>query len=104
DGTVVPCCVDFNAKNGLGNVDQTPLRAIWTGARLTALRAALASRDRAHIDAQTGCAGCSQLSQSGLPLGKQAQLVRMALGEFAARVADGSAMPRASRTGREGPQ
>lgn len=89
DGTVVPCCVDFNAKNRLGNVDETPLRAIWRGATLAALRRTLRTRDRARICAGTGCAGCSQLGQPALPLDKKAQLVRMALGELAGRFADG---------------
>lgn len=89
DGTAVPCCVDFNAKNRLGNVDQTSLQTLWNGPELAALRAALATRDRARIDAATGCAGCSQLRQPALPAGKQLQLVRMALGEFRARLADG---------------
>ena len=89
DGTAVPCCVDFNAKNPLGNVDVTPLREIWSGAVLASLRKSLATCDREHIGATTGCAGCSQLSQPALPLDKKLQLVRMALGEFRARLADG---------------
>ncbi len=89
DGTVVPCCVDFNAKNNLGNVDVTPLREIWAGKTLTALRAALATRDHGHIAATTGCAGCSHLAQPALPPDKRLQAVRMALGQFQARLADG---------------
>jgi len=89
DGEVVPCCVDFNAKNSLGNVDQTPLRAIWGGHRLRALRRALDTRDRARIGESTGCAGCSQLGQPAIPAGKRLQLVQMALGELGARLADG---------------
>jgi hypothetical protein len=89
DGTAVPCCVDFNAKNVLGNVDSTPLREIWNGAPLAALRASLATRDRDRIEATTGCAGCSQLGQPALPLEKKLQLARMALGELRARFSDG---------------
>ena len=89
DGTAVPCCVDFNAKNPLGNVDQTPLREIWNGAALASLRRSLATRDREHIEATTGCAGCSQLSRPALPLDKKLQLVRMAFGELRARLSDG---------------
>ncbi|MFT3769677.1 MAG: radical SAM protein [Minicystis sp.] len=89
DGTVVPCCVDFNAKNRLGNIDESPIRDIWHGEALSALRRALRTRDRQTICAQTGCAGCSQLGQPALPLDKKAQLVRMALGELAGRFADG---------------
>ncbi len=88
DGTAVPCCVDFNAKNALGNVDATPLRDLWTGAALASLRDSLASCDRDRIAASTGCAGCSHLTHSALPLGKKLQLVRMALGEFRARLSD----------------
>ena len=86
DGTAVPCCVDFNAKNPLGNVDVTPLRDIWNGPALVSLRRSLATRDRDRINASTGCAGCSQLTQPALPLGKKLQLARMALGEFRARL------------------
>jgi len=88
DGTVVPCCVDFNAKNALGNVDVTPLREIWTSSRLASLRAALATRDHEHIAATTGCAGCSHLAQPALPLDKRLQAVRMTLGQLRARFSD----------------
>jgi len=88
DGTAVPCCVDFNAKNVLGNVDQTPLREIWAGPAITALRRTLATRDLTRIAAGTGCAGCSQLSRPALPLDKKLQLARMALSEFRVRLAD----------------
>jgi iron-sulfur cluster protein len=81
--------VDFNAKNRLGNVDDTPLRAIWNGEVLASLRRNLRTRDRARIETTTGCAGCSQLTTPALPVGKKVQLVRMALGEFCARLADG---------------
>lgn len=34
DGTVSPCCRDFDCEIRLGNVLDTPLAALWTGARL----------------------------------------------------------------------
>lgn len=89
DGTAVPCCADFNGKNALGNVDDTPLREIWNGHQLAALRRSLATCSRDHIDATTGCAGCSALSEPALPLRKKLQLVRMAVGEFGAQFSDG---------------
>jgi radical SAM protein with 4Fe4S-binding SPASM domain len=89
DGTAVPCCEDFNAKNALGNVDVTSLREIWNGAALASLRQALATRDRDHIDARTGCAGCSHLSEPEAPLNYKLQLARMVLGEYRARLSDG---------------
>lgn len=89
DGTAVPCCADFNAKNALGNVDVTPLRDIWNGEELAALRRSLATCSRDHIDATTGCAGCSSLSQPALSLEKKVQLARMAIGEFGSQFADG---------------
>jgi len=89
DGTAVPCCADFNAKNALGNVDVTSLRDLWNGAELAGLRRSLATCSRDHIDATTGCAGCSSLSQPALSLEKKLQLVQMAIGEFGAQFADG---------------
>lgn len=89
DGTVVPCCADFNAKNALGNMDVTPLRDIWNGLELATLRRSLATCSREHIDATTGCAGCSSLSQPALSLEKKLQLARMAIGEFGSQFADG---------------
>ena len=89
DGTAVPCCADFNGKNALGNFDVTSLRDLWTGAELATLRRSLATCSRDHIEATTGCAGCSYLSRSALPLHKQVQLVRLAIGEFRSRFSDG---------------
>jgi radical SAM protein with 4Fe4S-binding SPASM domain len=88
NGMAVPCCVDFSGKNALGNVDTTPLRELWNGAEIAALRRSLATRDRHQIEATTGCAGCSYLSQPALPLRKKAQLVRMLIGEFRSRFLD----------------
>jgi len=89
DGTVLPCCEDFNAKNPLGDVNVTPLREIWGGAPIESLRRALATCDREHINATTGCAGCGNLSQPLMPLRYRLQLVRMIAGEFRARLTDG---------------
>jgi len=89
NGMAVPCCVDFNGKNALGNVDTTPLRELWNGAELAALRRSLATCNRDQIEATTGCTGCSYLSQPALPLRKTAQLVRMAIGEVRSRFSDG---------------
>jgi radical SAM protein with 4Fe4S-binding SPASM domain len=89
DGTVVPCCVDFNAKNVIGNIDATPLRELWHGGTMTSLRKALRSRDPRRIEETTGCAGCSMLAAPTLSRGTKAQLVRQAMMELRARVADG---------------
>ena len=88
DGTVLPCCEDFNAKNALGNVDETPLREVWTGANVVALRDALATRERDHIEACTGCAGCSHLSQPEAGWDYKLQLARFMFGQFWARYGD----------------
>ena len=39
DGTVVPCCLDKDAVIALGNVHQTPLQEILSGARAERMRA-----------------------------------------------------------------
>jgi len=38
DGTVVPCCFDFNNKYVCGDLNKQSLREIWTGERMVSLR------------------------------------------------------------------
>ncbi len=38
DGTVVPCCRDYNAENALGSVRRSSLREIWNGPGCEKLR------------------------------------------------------------------
>ena len=38
DGTVVPCCLDYNNKLVLGNVKDQTLTEIWNGPRMKELR------------------------------------------------------------------
>jgi radical SAM protein with 4Fe4S-binding SPASM domain len=38
DGSVVPCCLDFNDEHVLGNVNKESLQEIWSGERFQAFR------------------------------------------------------------------
>jgi radical SAM protein with 4Fe4S-binding SPASM domain len=38
DGTIVPCCVDWNGRMPLGNINETSARKIWHGDKITWLR------------------------------------------------------------------
>ncbi|MEI6970371.1 MAG: AMP-binding protein [bacterium] len=38
DGTVVPCCRDYNGINALGNVHDSSLKSIWNGPAAAAIR------------------------------------------------------------------
>ncbi|MGO4044268.1 radical SAM/SPASM domain-containing protein [Actinomyces johnsonii] len=57
DGTVVPCCKDFDAKAPLGNAFEQDLGEIWNGDVVQSMR-------RSHIDSNYGafslCANCSE--------------------------------------------
>jgi len=43
DGTVVPCCIDFNGTLALGNVKENSFLSVWNGDRANNLRAMLKS-------------------------------------------------------------
>ena len=38
DGSIVPCCFDYNKKNVFGNIFQQPLEEIWLGEEFTQFR------------------------------------------------------------------
>lgn len=38
DGTVVPCCRDYNSVNRMGNVKQSTLKGIWNGSMYSSFR------------------------------------------------------------------
>jgi hypothetical protein len=43
DGTVVPCCNDYSARNPLGDLKTQTLREIWNGSEMRKLRRMLAN-------------------------------------------------------------
>jgi radical SAM protein with 4Fe4S-binding SPASM domain len=56
DGRVVPCCVDYDAKMVLGDLNAQTIDEIWNGAAYVALRQAEAEgRNNSEL-----CANCSQ--------------------------------------------
>jgi radical SAM protein with 4Fe4S-binding SPASM domain len=58
DGTVVPCCFDYNVQYPLGNVQQENLIDIWNNKKMLALRKQFAT---GHIT----CALCKNCSSGG---------------------------------------
>jgi radical SAM protein with 4Fe4S-binding SPASM domain len=60
DGTVVPCCMDYDGKYRLGDATQESLLEIWNGPRLAALRGSMRSRQSKKMPL---CEGCSFLSE-----------------------------------------
>lgn len=65
DGTVVPCCYDFDALNPLGDVTRQTLDEIWHGERVKALRRAHRDDDLAGVRL---CARCTD--KEGYPVRK----------------------------------
>lgn len=61
DGTVVPCCMDYNAKYVLGNVGEESLIEIWNNSREQILRKVLRERREGEISL---CRNCSFLWES----------------------------------------
>lgn len=63
DGTVVPCCQDVDGALAIGNVRDQPLKAIWNGPKMRALR-------QMHIDGRQAeiplCRNCN-MYQPGAP-------------------------------------
>jgi radical SAM protein with 4Fe4S-binding SPASM domain len=57
DGTVVPCCLDWNKQWVIGDATREPLAAIWRGARMEAMRQV--QRD-GRLDAVAPCRGCAE--------------------------------------------
>lgn len=55
DGTVVPCCLDFEVKVPVGNLLDQSLEEVWNSPTLVALREKMIAR---RIDDVPLCAGC----------------------------------------------
>lgn len=55
DGTVFPCCVDTNSVLRLGNVNETPLEAIWNGKMMQKLRQTHALNNQKDIPLCRNC-------------------------------------------------
>ncbi|MFQ5483314.1 MAG: radical SAM/SPASM domain-containing protein [Nitrospinaceae bacterium] len=55
DGTVIPCCVDYNAELKLGNAGETPVGELWRAAEMERLR-------RQHKEGRfpSRCAHCQE--------------------------------------------
>jgi len=58
DGTVVPCCMDYNAKYPLGNAAEQSILEIWNGSREQSLRKAFRTREESSVEL---CRDCSFL-------------------------------------------
>ena len=56
DGVVVPCCVDWNRVNLLGNINATPLKQLWLGHLMKDLQN---EHLRGNKDKIAPCRGCT---------------------------------------------
>jgi radical SAM protein with 4Fe4S-binding SPASM domain len=59
DGTVVPCCLDWNKEWVIGDANTEPLAMIWRGARMEAMRQV--QRDN-RLDETAPCRGCAEMA------------------------------------------
>jgi radical SAM protein with 4Fe4S-binding SPASM domain len=58
DGTVVPCCRDYNGANAVGNVRESSLKEIWNGSSLAAIRE---QHRTGRYGANRLCSGCMDI-------------------------------------------
>jgi sulfatase maturation enzyme AslB (radical SAM superfamily) len=58
DGRVSLCCLDYNGKEILGDLNKQTIAEIWSGARLTQIRSSHIHRDFAEIPI---CHSCSKI-------------------------------------------
>jgi radical SAM protein with 4Fe4S-binding SPASM domain len=65
DGTVVPCCRDYNAVNRIGNVQDQSLREIWNSGRYEAFRRQHRTGD---YDTNDFCRQCMSIFYTEPPL------------------------------------
>ena len=65
DGTLTTCCLDERLENRVGNVRETPLAALWEGARLHGWRVAQA--EGRFEDSGPYCMHCNWQSAGAMP-------------------------------------
>ena len=70
DGTVVPCCIDYNGSYPLGNITETPLTSIWNNQRSKHLRHTMRTRKTPKTMLCQDCSFLSQPRSSRTLLGK----------------------------------
>tara|TARA_R110002072_G_scaffold298816_1_gene473250 strand:+ start:5077 stop:6123 length:1047 start_codon:yes stop_codon:yes gene_type:complete len=58
DGEVSPCCVDWNRKLSLGNLNDQSILDVWNGKKLQDLRFKHLQYDRSQIES---CSSCGQI-------------------------------------------
>ena len=87
DGTVVPCCIDFEPKLPVGNLVTDPLEAVWNGPAMVALRRKMIDRNLDDVPLCRGCDVPYKPKVMGIPVRDAASLR-----EFVA-----AALPRARR-------
>jgi len=82
DGTVVPCCVDFESEVPLGNIKEKTLGEIWNGKPMQDLRKKHLSGDVSDIPFCKNCDFPYGLDVAGIPVGMAGNhsLVRKYLG------------------------
>jgi radical SAM protein with 4Fe4S-binding SPASM domain len=56
DGDVVPCCVDWDRVNLLGNINKSPLKELWLGHQMKELQN---EHLKGNKDKIAPCSGCT---------------------------------------------
>lgn len=67
DGSVVPCCMDFNATMTAGRVDEAALQYIWNNSRMKKMR-----KEHTQLIFKNRCSTCHEVSpQASDPVDKR---------------------------------
>jgi len=67
DGTVVPCCRDYDGANALGNIRDATLKEIWQGVALDRVRRQLAEGEYGDNELCRRCMAIFQTSEEAEP-------------------------------------
>ncbi|MCK4353150.1 radical SAM protein [candidate division WOR-3 bacterium] len=67
NGNVVPCCIDFNGENILGNINNESISKIWNGPKIKELRLKHFNGDIGDIPLCSKCGSVHRKNFHGIP-------------------------------------